>query len=132
MISTKGRYALRVMIDICEQGECGNIPLKDIAERQGISKKYLEILMRDLVRAGLVRASSGRGGGYSLTRSPADYKVGEIIECMEGSLATVACLAEGASPCPREADCKTLPLWREHDAMVRDFLYGKSLADLLE
>ena len=131
MISTRGRYALRVMIDLAEN-ECGKyIPLKDIADRQEISKKYLEIIVKDLVRGGLVKGASGKGGGYRLCRKPEEYIVGEIIELMEGSLATVACLAPNAEACPRAAACKTLPLWSEYDRMVHDFFYSKRLSDLL-
>ncbi len=131
MISTRGRYALRVMIDLAEN-ECGRyIPLKDIADRQEISKKYLEIIVKDLVRGGLVKGASGKGGGYRLCRKPEEYIVGEIIELMEGSLATVACLAPDAQACPRAASCKTLPLWSEYDRMVHDFFYSKRLSDLL-
>ena len=131
MISTRGRYALRVMIDLAEN-ECGKyIPLKDIADRQEISKKYLEIIVKDLVRGGLIKGASGKGGGYRLCRKPEEYIVGEIIEMMEGSLATVACLAPNAEPCPRAAACKTLPLWSEYDKMVHDFFYSKKLSDLL-
>ncbi len=131
MISTKGRYAIRVMIDIAEQQSDGYIPLKDIAERQGISKKYLEIIMKELVRGGLLSGVSGRGGGYKLNRSPEEYPVGEIIELMEGSMAPVACLAEGAEPCPRAPICKTLPMWEEYNDLEHDFFYGKTIADLV-
>ena len=130
MISTKGRYALRVMIDLAEHPEEKYIPLKDIAERQGISKKYLEIIVRDLVTGGMLVGVSGKGGGYSLARKPEDYPVGEIIELMEGSLATVACLENGAMPCPRADMCETLPLWKEYNRLVHDFLYSKKLSDL--
>ena len=131
MISTRGRYALRVMIDLAEN-ECGKfIPLKDIADRQEISKKYLEIIVKDLVRGGMIKGASGKGGGYRLCRKPEEYIVGEIIEMMEGSLATVACLAPNAEPCPRAATCKTLPLWSEYDKIVHDFFYSKKLSDLL-
>ena len=130
MISTKGRYALRVMIDLAEHENGGYIPLKDIADRQEISKKYLEIIVKDLVKGQMIKGSSGRGGGYRLCRRPEDYPVGEIIELMEGSLATVACLSENAEACPRAAQCRTLPLWAEYDAMVRDFFYRKKLSDL--
>ena len=131
MISTKGRYALRVMIDLAQHAGEGSVPLKDIAERQGLSKKYLEILARDLVAGGLVASASGKGGGYRLCREPAAYPVGEILECMEGRLASVACLSGDAPPCPKAAACLTLPLWREHDRLVHDFFYGKTLADLI-
>ncbi len=130
MISTRGRYALRVMIDLAENENGKHIPLKDIAERQGISKKYLEIIVKDLVHGGMVIGASGKGGGYRLCRRPEDYTVGEIIELMEGSLATVACLEKNAVPCPRASQCRTLPMWREYDQMVHNFFYSKKLSDL--
>ncbi len=131
MISTKGRYALRVMIDICEQQSEAYVPLKDIAERQEISHKYLEIIMRDLVRGGFLKGISGKGGGYKLCREPEEYLVGEILECMEGSLSPVACLGKDADPCTRASFCKTLPMWKEYDKMTHDFFYSKTLADLV-
>lgn len=131
MISTKGRYALRVMIDLAEHIEDGYIPLKDIAERQQISKKYLEIIVKDLVSGKLVTGVSGKHGGYKLCKSPEECSVGEILECTEGSLATVACLSAGAEPCPRAAGCQTLPIWEEYDKLTHDFFYGKMLSDFL-
>ncbi len=131
MISTKGRYALRVMLDLAERAGDGCIPLKDIAERQGISKKYLEIIVKGLVDGGLVSGVSGKGGGYRLCRAPEDYSVGEILELTEGTLATVACLSGGTVSCPRAAECETLPLWAEFDKLTHDFFYGKHLSDLL-
>lgn len=131
MISTKGRYALRVMIDLAEHEQGQPVPLKDIAERQGISKKYLEIIVKDLVDGKLVKGASGKGGGYVLLRRPEDYSVGEIVELMEGTLAPVACLQKDAEECPRYASCATLPLWQELDQLVRDFLYQKKLTDLI-
>ena len=131
MISTKGRYALRVMIDLAEHEQGQPVPLKDIAERQGISKKYLEIIVKDLVDGKLVKGASGKGGGYVLLRRPEDYSVGEIVELMEGTLAPVACLQKDAEECPRYSSCATLPLWQELDQLVRDFLYQKKLTDLI-
>ncbi len=131
MISTKGRYAIRVMVDISEQQDDGYVPLKDVAERQGISKKYLEIIAKDLVQGGFLTGVSGRGGGYKLCRKPEEYSVGEILEFMEGSLATVACLAKDAEPCPRASICETLPMWTEFDEMSHDFFYGRTIADLM-
>ncbi|MBE5915075.1 transcriptional regulator, BadM/Rrf2 family [Pseudobutyrivibrio sp. C4] len=131
MFSTKGRYALRVMIDLAQQDSEAYIPLKDIAERQDISKKYLEIIVKELVKGGLVAGVSGKGGGYRLTRKPEEYSIGEIIELLEGSLAPVACLADGAKDCPREGVCKTLPMWTEFYLLERDFFYGKKLSDLV-
>ena len=130
MISTKGRYALRVMIDLAEHRGSGFVPLKDIAERQEISKKYLEIIVKDLVRGKLVKGSSGKGGGYMLCRGPDEYTVGEIVELTEGSISAVACLAQGAEKCPRADKCKTLPLWCEFDGLIHNFLYSKKLSDL--
>lgn len=132
MISTRGRYAIRVMLDLAEHNTGGYIPLKDIAARQEISKKYLEIIVKDMVRGGLISGASGKGGGYRLCRKPEEYSIGEIIELMEGSLATVACLEVGAAPCPRASACQTLPLWAEYDKLTHDFFYGKHLSDLVE
>ena len=131
MISTKGRYALRVLLDLAAHPDEGPVPLKDIAERQALSKKYLEIIVKDLVKSKLIKGTSGKGGGYLLTRAPQDYSVGEIIELMEGSLSAVACLAPDAEACPRAGQCKTLPLWREYDELVHNFFYGKKLTELL-
>ena len=130
MISTKGRYALRVMIDLAEHPGDQYIPLKDIADRQMISKKYLEIIVRDLVKGKMLVGVSGKGGGYRLARRPEEYPIGEIIELMEGSLATVACLENGALPCPRAESCETLPFWKEYNDLVHNFLYSKKLSDL--
>lgn len=131
MISTRGRYAIRVMLDLAEHNNGSYIPLKDIADRQGISKKYLEIIVKEMVSGGLLVGASGKGGGYKLVRTPEEYTIGEIIELMEGSLATVACLADGAAPCPRASACETLPLWTEYDKLTHDFFYSKRLSDLL-
>ncbi len=131
MISTKGRYALRVMIDLAQHEGEGNLPLKDIAARQDISKKYLESIVRELVHNGFVNGVSGKGGGYRLNRRADEYSVGEILECMEGSLAPVICLAQGTDACPRAAFCETLPMWKEYDELIRGFFYGKKLSDLI-
>ena len=131
MISTRGRYAVRVMIDLAENDTGSYIPLKDIAARQEISKKYLEIIVKDLVAAGMLIGASGKGGGYKLCRKPEEYSIGEIIELMEGPLITVACLADGALPCPRAAACETLPLWTEYSQLTHDFFYSKRLSDLV-
>ena len=131
MISTKGRYALRVMLDLAEHADGRAMPLKEIAERQGISKKYLEIIVKELVKGGLIQGSSGKGGGYRLCRDAADYTVGEILELTEGSLALVACLAGDAPPCDRARQCKTLPMWAELDGMIHDYFFNKKLIDLL-
>ena len=131
MISTKGRYALRVMIDLAQHDGEGNIPLKDIADRQDISKKYLEIIVKELVKGGLISGVSGKGGGYRLCRKPDEYTAGEILELMEGTLAPVACLEKGAAACPRADQCRTLPMWKEYDTMMHDFFFRKKLSDLL-
>ena len=131
MISTKGRYAIRVMLDLSEHENGSYIPLKDIAERQGISKKYLEIIVKDMVAGGLLVGASGKGGGYKLCRKPEEYPVGEILELMEGSLSAVACLASGINDCPKKDGCHTLPMWEEYDAMVHDFFYSKTIRDLM-
>lgn len=131
MITTKGRYALCVLLDLAEHPENEYTPLRDIALRQDISKKYLEIIVKDLVKGGFLTGTSGRGGGYRLCRRPEEYPVGEILEAMEGTLATVACLADGAKPCSQARICKILPMWAEFDSMVHDYFYGKTLADLL-
>ena len=133
MISTRGRYAIRVMIDIAENGVDRYVPLKEIAARQELSKKYLEIIVKDLVKGGLVSGASGKGGGYMLCRAPEDYSVGEILDLTESaSLTTVACLAENAEQCPRASACQTLPLWAEYDKMTHDFFYGKKLNMLIK
>ena len=119
------------MIDLAENESDKYIPLKDIAERQDISKKYLEIIVKDLVTGGLVVGASGRGGGYKLCRKPEEYSVGEIIELMEGTLSSVACLADKKYKCPRKKKCQTLPMWTEFDELVRGFFYGKRLSDLV-
>ena len=132
MISTRGRYALRVMIDIAENNDGNYIPLKDIAERQEISKKYLEIIVKDLVKGGLLEGASGKGGGYKLKRKPEKYSVGEILELMEGSMSSVACLSDKKFKCPRKKECETLPMWKEFDNIVHDFFYSKKLVDLIK
>ena len=132
MISTKGRYGLRVMIDLAKNDNGSYIPLKDIAERQEISKKYLEIIVKKMVEGGLVKGSSGKGGGYKLVKKPEKYTVGEILTLMEGTLSSVACLADRDYNCPRTKKCQTLPMWKEFDKMVHDYFYKKKLSDLLD
>ena len=131
MISTKGRYAIRVMIDLAEHDQGKYIPLKEIAARQEISKKYLEIIVKDMVAGGLLTGASGKGGGYRLNRKPEEYSVGEILELMEGTLSPVACLAEEVNDCPRKGACQTLPLWTEFDKLVHDFFFENKLSDLI-
>lgn len=131
LISTKGRYALRVMTDLAEHPTEGYIPLKEIAQRQEISEKYLEIIIKILVKAKLLTGVRGKGGGYKLTRSPEQYTVGDILRLTEESLAPVACLEADASPCGRAAFCRTLPLWQGLDRVISEYLDGVTLADLL-
>jgi Rrf2 family protein len=131
-ISTKGRYALRVMLDLAEQNTDAYLPLKDIAKRTNTSQKYLESIMAVLSKNGLVDGVHGKGGGYRLTRAPKEYFVGEILRLMEGSLAPVACLECGAEPCEYAGECKTLPMWDRLDRLVNDYLDSVSIADLLE
>lgn len=132
MISTKGRYALRVMLDLAQRDADRFVPLDEIAARQGISKKYLEIILKVLVQKKLLKGLRGKGGGYKLTRTPTEYTVGEILELTEGSLSAVACLQPGTEPCERTASCITLPMWKRFDQMVHDFFYNITLDDLLK
>lgn len=131
MISTKGRYALRVMIDLAEHQADGYIPLKEIAERQEISEKYLESVLKVLVRENFLIGLRGKGGGYKLSRAPEQYTVGSILRLAEGGLAPVSCLEPHASVCPRQGECRTLPLWREFDRVINDFLDSYTIADLM-
>lgn len=131
MISTRGRYALRVMIDLAEAGGNAVIPLKEIASRQEISQKYLESIMVSLSKAGLVIGTHGKGGGYRLRNAPETYSLGDILRLTEGSLAPVSCLENGAAPCSRASICKTLPVWAWLDKLINDFFNGITLADLV-
>ena len=132
LISTKGRYALRVMIDLAEHQSEDFIPLKVIAERQEISEKYLESIIKLLVKAKLLNGLRGKGGGYQLTRAPEQYTVGSILRLTEESLAPVACLEDGADSCPRMASCRTLPLWQGLNTVINDYLDNVTLADLVQ
>lgn len=131
LISTKGRYALRVMVDLAEHPADGFIPLKVIAERQDISEKYLESIIKLLVKAKLLTGVRGKGGGYSLTKAPGQYTVGSILRVTEESMAPVACLEPGAEICPRSAECRTLALWKGLDKVINDYLDKYTLADLM-
>ena len=131
MISTKGRYGLRVMIDLAKNDNGSYIPLKDIADRQEISKKYLEIIVKKMVDGGLVKGSSGKGGGYKLVKKPEKYSVGEILTLMEGTISPVACLADKDYACSRKKKCETLPMWKEFDKLVHDYFFNKKLSDFL-
>lgn len=131
LISTKGRYALRVMIDLAEHQAEGFIPLKVIAQRQDISEKYLESIIKQMVKAKLVSGLRGKGGGYRLTKAPEQYTVGSILRITEDSIAPVACLEPGSEACPRAAECRTLSLWRGLDKVINDYLDDFTLADLM-
>ena len=132
MISARGRYALRVMIDLAEHGGGDFVPMKEVAARQEISLKYIERIMPLLTKENLVEGLHGKGGGYRLCRPPEDYSVGEILRITEGELAPVACLERGAKPCPRAAECRTLPMWKKYYAMTNEFFDGISIADLMK
>lgn len=131
LISTKGRYALRVMIDLAEHQADGFIPLKVIAQRQDISEKYLESIIKQLVRAKLLNGIRGKGGGYQLTKAPEQYTVGSILRLTEDSMAPVSCLEAGADACPRAAQCRTLSLWQGLYKVMNDYLDNITLADLM-
>ena len=130
LISTKGRYALRVMTDLAEHPSERYIPLKEIARRQEISEKYLEAIIKTLVKAKLLSGVRGKGGGYKLTRPPEQYTVGEVLRLTEETLAPVACLENGADACPRASDCRTLPVWKGLDRVINDYLDRITIADL--
>ena len=130
MISTRGRYALRVMLDLAMDGTGTYVPLDSIARREGMSEKYLESIIVCLSRAGLVKALRGKGGGYMLTRQPEEYPIGEILRLTEKTLAPVTCLESGAA-CPEADACPTFPLWQGLDKVIDDYLMAHSLADLL-
>ena len=130
MISTRGRYALRVMLDLAMDTGAGYVPLDTIAQRQGISEKYLESILATLSRANLVLALRGKGGGYQLSRRPEEYPIGEILRLTEKTLAPVACVETGAA-CPRSQDCLTYPLWQGLDQVIEDYLMAHTLRDLL-
>lgn len=132
IVSTKGRYALRVMVHFALQNTNRYIPLKEIAEAEGISQKYLESIMATLSKAGFVDAVHGKGGGYRLNRAPKEYTVGSILKLTEGSLAAVSCTTQGPSACSRSTCCQTKPMWEKLDAMIDHFFEGITLADLLE
>ena len=132
MITTRGRYTIRIMLDIAENYEDKPVPLKETADRQEISKKYLEIIVKDLVSAGLLDSVSGKGGGYKLSRKAEEYNAGEILEAAEGPLAPVACLENPDFNCPRASICETLPMWKEFDELVHNFFYSKKLTDLIK
>ncbi len=131
MISTRGRYALRVMIDLAEHIDNGYVPMKEVAKRQEISLKYLERILPVLVKNGLVEGVQGKGGGYKLSRAPENYTVGEILRLTDGNLAPVACLDCSAEPCEKKNFCKTLSMWTEFHHITNEYFDGITIADLV-
>lgn len=132
MISTRGRYALRLMVDLAKQETDCYTPLKDISERQGISEKYMEIIIKELVKHKLIQGLRGKGGGYRLLRNTSDYSVGEILEAVGEQLAPVSCLLPEAERCNRENICPTIGMWKKFNKLSHDFFYGITLAELAE
>lgn len=131
LISTRGRYALRVLIDLAEHAQEGYIPMRDVADRQDISLKYLERILPVLTKNGIIEGIQGKGGGYRLLKCPQECKIGDILRLTEGNLAPVACLEQDAKPCEKVRTCRTYPLWTEFHEVVNNFFDQKTLADLL-
>ncbi len=131
-ISTKGRYALRMLLDLAEHRNCGFIALKDIAERQDISKKYLEQIIPIFNQSGILKTTRGAQGGYQLAKSPENYTVGYILRLTEGSLAPISCVEEGNSDCRRRGDCAMLPVWQGLNRVINEYLDSITLQDILE
>ena len=132
MISTRGRYALRVIIDLAENAEDGLIPMHKVAERQGISLKYLERILPELVSGRLVEGVHGKGGGYRLTKKPEEISVAEILKLTEGDIAPVACLENNAAVCDRMEDCRTLPVWKGLNDRINEYLEGVKISELMK
>ena len=132
IVSTKGRYALRVMVGLAMRPQGEYVPLKEIAEEEDISQKYLESIMSILSKAGFVDAVHGKGGGYRLNRTPEHYTVGSILKLTEGSLASTGCTSQGPAACGRASCCEALPMWEKLDKMIDDFFEGITIADLLK
>lgn len=131
MISTKGRYALRVMIDLAQNGSENYVSLKDVATRQNISMKYLEMIVSILNKGHMVKSLRGKAGGYQLAKKPSEYTIGEILKLTEGTLAPVMCLEENVEVCERVGDCITLPLWKKLDHVINEYLDGVTLEDVI-
>lgn len=131
MISTRGRYALRVLVDLAEHRKEGYIPMKDVAGRQDISLKYLERILPVLVRAGYLEGIHGKGGGYRLAKEPEALRVGDILRLTEGDLAPVACLSRQAEACSRRDTCRTLAMWKQFYKMTNEYFDGITLKDLM-
>ena len=132
MISTRGRYALRVMADIAEHADKKYVPMKEVAQRQGISLKYLERILPVLTQNGFLEGLQGKGGGYRLVKPPEECRIGDILRLTEGDLAPVACLEKGAKPCGKSGECRTYPMWVEFYEIVNNYFDGKTLADIMK
>ena len=132
MISTRGRYALRVIIDLAEHDNGVYIPMKEIAERQEISLKYIERILPDITKGDIIEGIHGKGGGYRLKRPPEDITVGEILRLTEGDLAPVACLAEDAPPCEKKADCRTIAMWSGYAKLTNEYFDSITVAQLVK
>ena len=131
IVSTRGRYALRVLIDLAENQSDGYIPMKDVAERQELSLKYLEKILPVLTKNHYIEGVHGKGGGYKLIREPKDCRVGDIFRLTEKDLAPVACLERDAAPCERAGECRTCSMWNKLNDMINDFFDGITIADLM-
>ena len=131
-ISTKGIYAIRLMTDIALHGKSGNVSIKDFAEREGISEKYLEQIVRELCKVGFLKSTRGSQGGYRLTREPADYKVGDILRITEGKLAPISCLADDVNTCPNLSVCAGMDFWEGLYKVINEYVDSYTLEDLAE
>ena len=131
MISTKGRYSIRILLDLAEHESGGYIPMKEVAARQEISLKYIERILPPLKAAGLIASTHGIGGGYRLTREPEDYTLWDILRVAEGDMAPVSCLQAEAAPCSRAAECRTLPVWEGYYRVTKEYFSGITLANLM-
>lgn len=132
LVSTRGRYAIRVMIDLAEHVNGKYIPMKEIADRQDVSLKYMTKIMQALTKSGMLDGQHGKGGGYKLNRDPEEYHVGDILRLTEGTLAPVACIDETDCKCDRSFECRTRPMWNELDRLISEYLDGITIADLME
>lgn len=132
IVSTRGRYALRVLIDMAEHSQDERIPLKEIAERQQISQKYIESIMTMLSKNNFVDGVHGKGGGYKLVKKPEEYKIGDLLRLTEGTLAPVACLETDENNCQRKNECRTLSMWTKLDDLIETYLDSISIADLIK
>ncbi len=132
LISTRGRYAIRLMIDLAENDTGSYIPMKDVAERQELSLKYMERITPVLTKNGLIEGIHGKGGGYRLTKAPEEYRIGDILRLTEGDLAPVTCLECGAKPCERAGECRTLPMWTQFKDVIDEYFDGIKLSDLMK